>query len=111
MIQKIVQHHLKIKLPFTDSSIGFLDKIVNDDTIGDSTFTYSYGGSQAGVTKLGRVSGSNLHSVLRSMGSSGVMSRNSVETLCDFIPKWFRYGGIPTTTTDSYDGSAMRSMC
>ena len=41
-----------VETPFTDSSIGFLDKIVNDDTIGDSTFTYSYGGSQT-ATKLG----------------------------------------------------------
>ena len=51
-----------VPTPFTD--IGFLDKIINDDTIGDSSFTYSYGGSQT-ATLLGEASGSNLHSVLR----------------------------------------------
>ena len=93
-----------VATPFTDSSIGFLDKIVNDDTIGDSTFTYSYGGSQT-ATKLGEASGSNLHSVLRSMGSSGVMSRNSAKHFVILFPSGSDMGGIPTTTTDSYGGS------
>ena len=93
-----------VATPFTDSSIGFLDKIVNDDTIGDSTFTYSYGGSQT-ATKLGEASGSNLHSVLRSMGRSGVMSRNSAKHYEILFPRGSDMGGIPTTTTDSYGGS------
>ena len=91
-----------VATPFTD--IGFLDAIINDDVIGDSTFTYSYGGSQT-ATKLGEASGSNLHSVLRSMGSSGVMTRNSSKHFVILFPSGSDMGGIPTSTTDSYGGS------
>ena len=94
-----------VATPFTD--IGFLDAIINDDVIGDSTFTYSYGGSQT-ATKLGEASGSNLHSVLRSMGSSGVMSRSNSNHFVILFPSGSDMGGIPTTTTDSYGGSICR---
>ena len=86
------------------SNIGFLDAIINDDRIGDSSFTYSYGGTQT-ATKLGEASGSNLHDVLRTMGSSGVMSRNSAKHFVILFPSGSDMGGIPTTTTDSYGGS------
>ena len=86
------------------SNIGFLDAIINDDRIGDSSFTYSYGGTQT-ATKLGEASGSNLHNVLRTMGSSGVMSRNSAKHFVILFPSGSDMGGIPTTTTDSYGGS------
>ena len=79
---------------------------MNDDVIGDSTFTYSYGGTQT-ATKLGEASGSNLHSVLRSMGSSGVMSRNSSKHFVILFPSGSDMGGIPTSTTDSYGGSTV----
>ena len=91
-----------VATPFTD--IGFLDKIIDDDVIGDSTFTYSYGGSQT-ATKLAEASGSNLHTVLRSMGSSGTISRNSSKHFVILFPSGSDMGGIPTTTTDSYGGS------
>ncbi len=93
-----------VATPYTD--IGFLDKIINDDVIGDSTFDYSYGGTQT-ATKLGEASGSNLHSVLRSMGSSGVMSRNSSKHFVILFPSGSDMGGIPTSTTDSYGGSTV----
>ena len=86
------------------SNIGFLDKIKDDDVIGDSTFTYSYGGTQT-ATKLGEASGSNLHDVLRTMGSSGVMSRNSAKHFVILFPSGSDMTGIPLTTTDSYGGS------
>ena len=92
--------------PYTGDSIGFLDKIVNDNTIGSSTFDYSYGGSQT-ATKLGEKSGSNLHSVLRSMGSSGVMSRSNSNHFVILFPSGSDMGGIPTSTTDSYGGSTV----
>ena len=95
-----------VATPYTGDSIGFLDKIVNDDTIGDSTFAYSYGGSQT-ATKLGEASGSNLHSVLRSMGSSGVMSRSNSNHFVILFPSGSDMGGIPTSTTDSYGGSTV----
>ena len=93
---------LQVATPYTD--IGFLDKIINDDVIGDSTFDYSYGGTQT-ATKLGEASGSNLHSVLRSMGSSGTISRNSSKHFVILFPSGSDMGGIPTSTTDSYGGS------
>ena len=93
-----------VPTPFTD--IGFLDKIINDDTIGDSSFTYSYGSSQT-ATLLGEASGSNLHSVIRTMGSSGVMSRNSSKHFVILFPSGSDMGGIPTSTTDSYGGSTV----
>ena len=86
------------------SNIGFLDAIINDDRIGDSSFTYSYGGTQT-ATKLGEASGSNLHDVLRTMGSSGVMSRNSAKHFVILFPSGSDMTGIPLTTTDSYGGS------
>ena len=46
------------------------------------------------------------------MGSSGVMSRNSVKHFVILFPSGSDMGGIPTTTTDSYeDDSASESMC
>ena len=91
-----------VPTPFTD--IGFVDAIINDNRIGSGSFTYSYGGSQT-ATKLGEASGSNLHSVLRSMGSSGVMTRNSSKHFVILFPSGSDMGGIPTSTTDSYGGS------
>ena len=91
-----------VATPF--SNIGFLDAIINDDVIGDATFTYDYGGTQT-ATRLGEASGSNLHSVLRTMGSSGVMSRNSSKHFVVLFPSGSDMTGIPTSTTDSYGGS------
>ncbi len=91
-----------VPTPFTD--IGFVDAIINDNRIGSGSFTYSYGGTQT-ATKLGEASGSNLHSVLRSMGSSGVMTRNSSKHFVILFPSGSDMGGIPTSTTDSYGGS------
>ena len=93
-----------VATPYTD--IGFLDKIINDDVIGDSTFDYSYGGTQT-ATKLAEASGSNLHDVLRSMGSSGTISRNSSKHFVILFPSGSDMGGIPTSTTDSYGGSTV----
>jgi hypothetical protein len=93
-----------VATPYTSNNIGFLDKIVNDDTIGDSSFTYSYGGTQT-ATKLAEGSGSNLHDVLRGMGSSGTISRTNGRHFVILFPSTSDMDGIPTTTTDSYGGS------
>ena len=91
-------------IPTPYSNIGFVDAVINDDVIGDSTFTYSYGSTQT-ATKLGEASGSNLHDVLRSMGSSGTISRNSSKHFVILFPSGSDMGGIPTSTTDGYGGS------
>ena len=88
------------------SNIGFVDAIINDNRIGSASFTYDYGGTQT-ATRLGEASGSNLHSVLRSMGSSGTISRNSAKHFVILFPSGSDMGGIPTTTTDSYGGSTV----
>ena len=93
-----------VATPFGD--IGFLDAIINDDVIGDATFDYSYGGTQT-ATKLAEASGSNLHSVLRSMGSSGDISRSTAVHFVILFPSGSDMGGIPTSTTDSYGGSTV----
>ena len=86
------------------SNIGFVDAIINDNRIGSASFTYDYGGTQT-ATKLAEASGSNLHSVIRTMGSSGVISRNSSKHFVILFPSGSDMGGIPTTITDSYGGS------
>ena len=83
------------------SNIGFVDAIINDNRIGSASFTYDYGGTQT-ATRLAEASGSNLHSVLRSMGSSGTISRNSSKHFVIFFPSGSDMGGIPTTTTAEY---------
>ena len=50
-------------------------------------------------------SGSNLHTVLRGMGSSGTISRNSSNHFVIIFPSGSDMTGIPLTTTDSYGGS------
>jgi|TARA_B110000908_G_scaffold15051_1_gene17209 hypothetical protein len=91
-------------IPTPFSNIGFMDAIINDDKIGDSSFTYSYGGTQT-ATKLAEGSGANVHDVLRAMGSSGVISRNSSKHFVIIFPSTSDMSGIPTTTIDAYGGS------
>ena len=86
------------------SGIGFVEKIINGDVLGDSSFTYSYGGTQT-VTKLAEGTGANVHDVLRAMGSSGVISRNSSKHFAIIFPSTSDMSGIPTSTIDSYGGS------
>ena len=88
-------------VPTPYSNIGFVDAIINDNRIGSASFTYDYGGTQT-ATRLGEASGSNLHSVLRSMGSSGTISRNSSKHFVIFFPSGSDMSGIPTSTTAEY---------
>ena len=83
------------------SNIGFVDAVINDDILGDSTFTYPYGSTQT-ATKLAEASGSNLHDVLRSMGSSGTISRTSSRHFVILFPSGSDMSGIPTSTTAEY---------
>ena len=91
-----------VATPYSD--IGFIDQIINDDVLGDSSFTYSFGGTQT-ASKLAEGTGANVHDVLRAMGSSGVISRTNSNHFIIIFPSTSDMGGIPTTTTDSYGGS------
>ena len=91
-----------VATPYSD--IGFIDKIINDDVIGDSSFTYSFGGTQT-ASKLAEGTGANVHDVLRAMGTSGVISRTNSNHFIIIFPSTSDMSGIPTTTTDSYGSS------
>jgi len=91
-----------VATPF--SGIGFVEKIINGDVLGDSSFTYSYG-STITSNKLAEGTGDNVHDVLRSMGSSGTITRNSSLHFAILIPSGSSMTGFPTSTTDSYGGS------
>jgi len=84
------------------SGIGFVEKIQNGDVLGDSSFTYSYGSTQT-ANRLAEASGSNLHDVLRSMGSSGNIPRNSSNHFVILFPSGSSMSGIPTSTTNGYN--------
>jgi hypothetical protein len=86
------------------SGIGFVEKIQNGGVLGNSSFTYSYG-STITANRLAEASGSNLHDVLRTMGSSGTISRNSSLHFVILFPSGSSMTGIPTSTTDGYGGS------
>ena len=88
------------------SGIGFVEKIINGDVLGDSSFTYSYGSTQT-ASKLAEGTGANVHDVLRAMGSSGVISRTNSNHFTIIFPSTSDMSGIPTTTTDSYGGSVV----
>ena len=91
-----------VATPFT--AIGFLEDIINSGSLGDSSVTYNYGGNRT-ASRLAEGSGSNLHTVLRGMGSSGTISRNSSNHFVIIFPSGSDMTGIPLTTTDSYGGS------
>ena len=86
------------------SGIGFVEKIINGDVLGDSSFTYSYG-STITSNKLAEGTGDNVHDVLRAMGTSGDISRSTSVHFAILIPSGSSMSGMPTSTTDSYGGS------
>ena len=86
------------------SGIGFVEKLINGDVLGDSSFTYSYGSTQTS-NRLAEASGSNVHDVLRTMGTDGDISRSTSVHFAILIPSGSSMTGMPTSTTDSYGGS------
>jgi len=93
-----------VATPF--SNLGFVDAIINDNVLGDSSFTYSYG-STITATLLASGSDANVHDALRGMGSSGTITRNANEHFVILMPSGSDLGGVPTSTTDSYGGSTV----
>ena len=91
-------------IPTPFSGIGFTEKIINGDVLGDSSFTYSYGSTQTS-NKLAEGTGGNVHDVLRAMGSSGTITRNTSIHFAILFPSGSSMNGIPTSMNDSYGGS------
>ena len=86
------------------SGIGFVEKIINGDVLGDSSFTYSYGGTNTS-NKLAEGTGGNVHDVLRAMGTGGTITRNTSIHFAILFPSGSSMNGIPTSMNDSYGGS------
>ena len=86
------------------SGIGFVDKVINGDVLGDSSFTYSYG-STITSNKLAEGTGDNVHDVLRAMGTSGVITRNSSKHFAILMPSGSSMTGFPTSTANGFGGS------
>lgn len=93
-----------VATPF--SNIGFVDAIKDDNRIGSSSFTYTYGSSIT-ATLLASGSGSDVHDVLRAMGSSGTITRNTNVHFVILMPSGSEMSGVPTSTRDSYGGSTL----
>lgn len=93
-----------VATPF--SNLGFVDAIKDDNRIGSSSFTYTYGSSIT-ATLLASGSGSDVHDVLRGMGSSGTISRNTNVHFVILMPSGSSMSGVPTSTRDSYGGSTL----
>jgi len=93
-----------VATPF--NNIGFVDAVINDNVLGDSSFNYSYGGSQT-ATLLASGSDDNVHDALRGMGSSGNISRNTSVHFVILMPSGSDLGGVPTSTRDSYGGTTI----
>jgi len=91
-----------VATPFSNQ--GFVDAIINDNKIGSSSFDYTYGSTRT-ATLLASGSGTNVHDVLRGMGSSGTISRNSSVHFVLIMPSGSQMSGVPTSTRDSYGGS------
>jgi hypothetical protein len=93
-----------VATPF--SNIGFVDAIKDDNRIGSGSFTYTYGSSIT-ATLLASGSGDNVHNVLRAMGSSGTITRNTNVHFVILMPSGSEMSGVPTRTRDSYGGSTL----
>jgi len=93
-----------VATPF--SNLGFVDAIKDDNRIGSGSFTYTYGSSIT-ATLLASGSGSDVHDVLRGMGSSGTINRNTNVHFVILMPSGSEMSGVPTRTRDSYGGSTL----
>lgn len=93
-----------VATPF--SNLGFVDAIKDDNRIGSGSFTYTYGSPRT-ATLLASGSGDNVHDVLRAMGSSGTITRNTNVHFVILMPSGSEMSGVPTSTRDSYGGSTL----
>jgi hypothetical protein len=90
----------------TPFSGGFMDAIQDDNVIGDDSFQYTFGSLRT-ATLLASGSGTNVHNVLRAMGSSGNITRSGNTHFLVLMPSGSEMSGIPTSVRDSYGGSTL----
>jgi hypothetical protein len=81
---------------------GFIEQIIENDVLGDTSFTYSWGGTKTAIL-VDSGSGENLHDVL---GTFGDMSYGGATNRFFIIfPASSGMSGIPTSMTDEYTGT------
>ena len=90
----------------TPFSGGFISTVSTSSVIGDDSFTYTFGGAKT-ATLLASGSGTNVHNILRGMGSSGNITRSGNTHFLILMPSGSELSGVPTSVRDSYGGSAL----
>ena len=90
----------------TPFSGGFISTVSTSSVIGDDSFTYTFGGLKT-ATLLASGSGTNVHNVLRGMGSSGNITRSGNTHFLVLMPSGSEMSGVPTSMRDSYGGSTL----
>jgi len=86
----------------TYDGYGFLEQI-EDGTLGDSSFTYDWGGTKT-ATLVASGNGSDVHSVLQAMGD---ISHTNSNALAIIIPSDLGMNGVPTSMTDGYGDNTL----
>ena len=83
-------------------NLGFIEQIIENDKLGDTSFTYAWGGTKTAIL-VDSGSGENLHDVL---GTFGDMSYGGATNRFFIIfPASSGMSGIPTSMTDEYTGT------
>ena len=88
------------------TGFGFLEQL--QANLG-SNFTYNYGGTRNGNV-LASGSGANVHTIIRSLGSSGTITRAGSNRVSILIPSGSELTGVPTEMTDAYNPSAASNV-
>jgi hypothetical protein len=94
--------------PSIATSYGFFTSFVDNDTLGDSTITVSYG-SNFTATLRGSVSGNNVDTVLNDLGALTIGGSPASERIFVFIPYGSEMSGVPTSLTISDPGGSSTS--
>ena len=81
---------------------GFIEKIIENDVLGDTSFTYSWGGTKTAIL-VASGSGENLHDVLGTF--SDMSYGGGTNRFFIIFPAAAGMSGIPTSMTDAYAGS------
>ena len=88
------------------TGFGFLEQL--QANLG-SNFTYTYGGTRNGNV-LASGSGANVHTIIRSLDSSGTITRAGSNRVSILIPSGSELTGVPTEMTDAYNPSAASNV-
>jgi hypothetical protein len=81
---------------------GFIEKIIENGVLGDTSFTYAWGGTQTALL-VASGSGENLHDVLGTF--SDMSYGGGTNRFFIIFPAASGMTGIPTSMTDAYAGS------